>query len=46
MGPLGQVGLAFATSIGAWINFILVLWFAARAEPLRQIRSLNPRLAS
>src|SRR6202795_3252630 len=28
MGPLAQVGLALATSIGAWINFILVLWFA------------------
>jgi putative peptidoglycan lipid II flippase len=31
MGPLAQVGLALATSIGAWINFGLVLWFAARA---------------
>ena len=31
MGPLAQVGLAFATSIGAWINFVLVLWFARRA---------------
>ena len=31
MGPLAQVGLALATAIGAWINFILVLWFAARA---------------
>jgi putative peptidoglycan lipid II flippase len=31
MGPLEQVGLALATSIGAWINFILVLWFAGRA---------------
>jgi putative peptidoglycan lipid II flippase len=31
MGPLAQVGLALATSIGAWINFILVLWLAARA---------------
>ena len=31
MGPLEQVGLALATSIGAWINFILVLWLAARA---------------
>src|SRR5580704_8346186 len=27
---LAQVGLALATSIGAWINFVLVLWFAAR----------------
>jgi putative peptidoglycan lipid II flippase len=31
MGPLAQVGLALATSIGAWINFILVLWLASRA---------------
>jgi putative peptidoglycan lipid II flippase len=31
MGPLAQVGLALATSIGAWINLGLVVWFAARA---------------
>jgi putative peptidoglycan lipid II flippase len=31
MGPLAQVGLALATAIGAWINFALVVWFAARA---------------
>jgi putative peptidoglycan lipid II flippase len=31
MGPLAQVGLALATSIGAWINFALVLWLAWRA---------------
>jgi putative peptidoglycan lipid II flippase len=31
MGPLAQVGLALATSIGAWINLALVLWFAVRA---------------
>jgi len=31
MGPLQQVGLALATSIGAWINFLLVVWFARRA---------------
>jgi putative peptidoglycan lipid II flippase len=42
MGPLAQVGLALATSIGAWINLGLVLWFAASAghagmdERLRQ----------
>ena len=42
MGPLAQVGLALATSIGAWINLGLVIWFAARAghitrdEHLRQ----------
>jgi putative peptidoglycan lipid II flippase len=31
MGPLAQVGLALATSIGAWINLGLVVWFAHRA---------------
>jgi putative peptidoglycan lipid II flippase len=31
MGSLAQVGLALATSIGAWINFALILWLAARA---------------
>ena len=31
MGPLAQVGLALATSIGAWINLLLVIWFARRA---------------
>jgi len=30
MGPLAQVGLALATSIGAWINLSLVVWFAHR----------------
>jgi putative peptidoglycan lipid II flippase len=30
MGPLAQVGLALATSIGAWLNLALVVWFAAR----------------
>ncbi len=34
MGPLAQVGLALATSIGAWINLTLVLWFAHRAGHL------------
>jgi putative peptidoglycan lipid II flippase len=31
MGSLAQVGLALATSIGAWLNFGLIVWFAARA---------------
>jgi putative peptidoglycan lipid II flippase len=31
MGPLAQVGLALATSVGAWINLGLVVWFARRA---------------
>jgi putative peptidoglycan lipid II flippase len=35
MGPLAQVGLALATSIGAWINLGLVLWFAHRAGHTR-----------
>ena len=34
MGPLQQAGLALATSIGAWINLGLVVWFAARAGHL------------
>jgi putative peptidoglycan lipid II flippase len=29
-GPLAQVGLALATTIGAWINFGLVIFFASR----------------
>jgi putative peptidoglycan lipid II flippase len=28
---LSQVGLALATSIGAWINFGLIVWFGLRA---------------
>ena len=36
MGSLAQVGLALATSIGAWINFILVLWFAGARRPHRR----------
>ena len=40
MGPLAQVGLALATSIGAWINFGLVVWFAARAGHV----AIDPRL--
>jgi putative peptidoglycan lipid II flippase len=32
MFSLAQVGLALATSIGAWINFVLVLYFAMRAR--------------
>ena len=31
-GSLAQVGLALATSIGAWINLGLVIWFAKRAN--------------
>ncbi|WP_204306331.1 lipid II flippase MurJ, partial [Stenotrophomonas maltophilia] len=30
MRPLGHVGLAFATGAGAWMNLILLGWFARR----------------
>lgn len=29
--PYAQVGLAFSTSIGAWVNVVLLWWFARRA---------------
>jgi putative peptidoglycan lipid II flippase len=45
MGSLAQVGLALATSIGAWINFILVLWFAARADLIAADATLKSSLA-
>jgi putative peptidoglycan lipid II flippase len=35
MGPLAQVGLALATSVGAWINLSLVVWFGVRAGHIR-----------
>jgi putative peptidoglycan lipid II flippase len=44
MGPLAQVGLALATSIGAWINFVLVLWLAARAGFIAADRELKASL--
>ncbi len=31
MGRYAQVGLAFATSVGVWVNFVLLTWFAMRA---------------
>lgn len=31
MAPLAQVGLALATTIGAWVNFAVVVWLAHRA---------------
>jgi putative peptidoglycan lipid II flippase len=40
MGPLAQVGLALATSIGAWVNFLLLIWFAARTG----LAAVDPRL--
>lgn len=44
MGPLAQVGLALATSIGAWINFVLVLYLAARAGFIAADRELKASL--
>jgi len=44
MGPLAQVGLALATSIGAWINFVLVLFLAARADFVRSDAELKSSL--
>jgi putative peptidoglycan lipid II flippase len=35
VGPLAQVGLAFATAVGAWINLSLVIGFAVRAGYLQ-----------
>jgi len=32
MRDYAQVGLALATSIGAWVNFGLILWYAGRAR--------------
>jgi putative peptidoglycan lipid II flippase len=40
VGSLAQVGLALATSIGAWINLALVLWLAGR----RGLIGLDPDL--
>jgi len=40
MDRYAQVGLAFATSIGVWINFVLLVWFASR----RNLLGLDRRL--
>jgi putative peptidoglycan lipid II flippase len=42
MDRYAQVGLAFATSIGVWVNFGLLVWFAAR----RGLISFDDRLRS
>jgi putative peptidoglycan lipid II flippase len=44
MGSLSQAGLALATSIGAWINFIMVLWLAARAGLIASDATLKSSL--
>jgi putative peptidoglycan lipid II flippase len=45
MGSLAQVGLALATTIGAWINFVLVLFWAARAGHIAADATLKSSLA-
>jgi putative peptidoglycan lipid II flippase len=45
MGSLAQVGLALATAVGAWINLLLVLGFAVRANYLELDRALLQSLA-
>jgi putative peptidoglycan lipid II flippase len=46
VGSLAQVGLALATAVGAWINLLLVIAFAARAGYLDLDRTLARSLAS
>ncbi len=45
VGPLAQVGLAFATAVGAWINLSLVIAFAVRAGYLQLDSALMRSLA-
>jgi putative peptidoglycan lipid II flippase len=44
VGPLAQVGLAFATAVGAWINLGLVIAFAVRAGYLKLDSTLTGSL--
>jgi len=39
--PYAQVGLAFATSVGAWVNLALLIWFARRGELFTFDKDLN-----
>ena len=45
MGSLAQIGLALATAVGAWINLLLVLFFAVRAGYLELDRAWMTSLA-
>jgi putative peptidoglycan lipid II flippase len=45
MGSLAQIGLALATAIGAWVNLLLVLFFAVRAGFLEFNRAFTQSLA-
>src|SRR5690242_15930011 len=40
VGSLAQIGLALATAVGAWINLLLVIFFAVRAGHLALDRAL------
>ena len=41
MASFAQVGLALATAAGAWVNLLLVMWFAARREFLVLDRTMR-----
>jgi len=41
MGPLAQVGLALGTAVGAWVNLLLVMGFAVRANHLMIDREMR-----
>jgi putative peptidoglycan lipid II flippase len=45
MGALAQIGLALATAVGAWVNLLLVLFFAVRAGYLELDRAWMISLA-
>ena len=48
MDRYAQVGLAFATSIGVWVNFALLVWFAMRRKlmgSMRRLRTSGAKLA-
>jgi putative peptidoglycan lipid II flippase len=45
VGSLAQIGLALATAVGAWINLLLVIFFAVRAGYLALDRVLLQSLA-
>ena len=44
VGSLEQIGHAFATTVGAWINLLLVIAFAVRAGYLHVDRALTRSL--
>jgi putative peptidoglycan lipid II flippase len=41
MAPLAQVGLALGTAVGAWVNLLLVMGFAIRANHLTVDREMR-----